>query len=82
MIHLKSFDFQATETLKDNRLRKGLLTDKKTIKKQKGGGPSYSFSINEEMLIVRGLDNTVVNFGTNYDTAELIQKVTHWKKKL
>ena len=43
---------------------------------------SYSFDINEEILIGRWLDNTVVNFGTNYDAAELIHEVTCWKKRI
>ena len=40
------------------------------------GGYIYSLNINEEIIIVRWLDNTVVNTGTNYDTAELIHMVT------
>ena len=66
---------------KNDRLRKGPLTDKKTTNKQKETH-SYSFDINEEILIVRWLDNTMVNFGTNYDAAELIHEVTCWKNEL
>ena len=52
------------------------------MNKHKRGGHSYSFDTNEEILIVRWLDNTVVNLGTYYDTIELIYEVTRWKKKL
>ena len=52
------------------------------MNKHKGGGHNYSFDTNEEILIVRWLDNTVANTGTNYDTAEVIDQVTRWKNKL
>ena len=82
LVHLKSLGFWATENIKNNRLRKGPLTDKKTTNKQKRDTHSYSFDINKEILIVRWLDNTVVNFGTNYDAVELIYKGTCWKNEL
>ena len=35
LVHLKIFDFRERENIKDNRLRKGPLTDKKAMNKQK-----------------------------------------------
>ena len=77
LAHLKIFDFRASGNIKDNRLRKGPLTDKKTMNKQKRGTHSYSFDTNEKTLIVKWLDNTVVNVGKNYDAVELIHEVTY-----
>ena len=57
------------------------MTDKKTMNKQKVTH-NYSFDTNEEILIVKWVDNTVVNFGTNYDAVELIHEVTCWKNEL
>ena len=44
------------------------------MNKQKRDTHSYSFDTNEEILIVRWLDNTVANFGTNYDAVEVFMK--------
>ena len=68
--------------MENNRLRKSLLTDKKTMNKQNRDTHSYSFNTNEETLIVRWLDNTVVKFGTNNDAVKLIHKGTCWKNEL
>ena len=43
---------------------------------QKRDTHGYSFDTNEEILVVRWLDNTVVNFGTNYNAVVLIHEVT------
>ena len=61
LVHLRELGFQATGTVRENRLKRGTY--------------SFRFDTNEEILFVKWLDNTCVTIGTNYDTVEPLQKV-------
>ena len=70
LVYLRNLGFQATGTLRENRLSKCPLKDSKLLKKEKRGSYDYRFHCNEEILIVKWLDNKCVTVGTNYDTVE------------
>ena len=74
-IHLKNHRFQVTKTIQN-----ALWLTKKTMNKQKRQGHSYSFDTNKEILIVRWLNNSVVNIEKNFDRAELIHEITCGRK--
>lgn len=81
LVHLRELGFQATGTVRENRVKKCPLMESKELKKQKRGTYSFRFDTNEEILFVRWLDNTSVTIGTNYDTVEPLQKVQRWVKE-
>ena len=81
LVHLRDLGYQATGTVRENRLKKCPLMEAKEMKKQKRGTYSFRFDTNEEILFVRWLDNTCVSIGTNYDTVEPLQKVQRWLKE-
>ena len=51
------------------------------MKKEPRGTFDYIFDTNNEILIVRWLDNKCVTMGTNYDTVEPLNQVLRWKKQ-
>ena len=81
LVHLRNLGFQATGTMRENRLSKCPLKDSKLFKKEKRGSYDYRFDCNEEILIVKWLDNKCVTVGTNYDTVEQTRTVKRWQKE-
>ena len=67
LVRQRNLGFQATGTMRENRLSKCPLKDSKLLKKEKRGSYDYRFDCNEEILIVKWLDNKRVS---NYDTVE------------
>ena len=67
--------------MRENRLSKCPLKDSKLLKKEKRGSYDYRFDCNEEILIVKWLDNKCVTVGTNYDTVEQTKTVKRWQKE-
>ena len=51
------------------------------MKKEPRGTFDYRFDTNNEILIVRWLDNKCVTMGTNYDTVEPLNHVLRWRKQ-
>uniref|UniRef100_A0A0L8IF49 PiggyBac transposable element-derived protein domain-containing protein n=1 Tax=Octopus bimaculoides TaxID=37653 RepID=A0A0L8IF49_OCTBM len=81
LVHLRELGFQATGTVRENRLKKCTLMEAKELKKQNRGTYSFRFDTNEEIIFVKWLDNTCITIGTNYDTVEPLQKVQRWLKE-
>ena len=81
LVYLRNLGFQATGTIREHRLSKCILKDSKLSKKEKRGSYDYRFDCNEEILIVKWLDNKCVTVGTNYDTVEQIKTVQQWQKE-
>lgn len=80
LVHLRNIGFQATGTMRKNRLNKCPLKGTNEMKKQKRGSYDYRVDTKEEILIVKWLDNKYVIVGTNYDTVEPIGKVQRWQR--
>ena len=78
LVHLRNLGYQATGTIRENRLSKCPLRPAKIMKKEKRGSYDYMFDTNEEILLVRWSDNKCVCVGTNYDTIEPVKKVNRW----
>ena len=81
LVYLRNLRFQATGTMRENRLSKCPLKDSKLLKKEKRGSYDYRFDCNEEILIVKWLDNKCVTVGTNHDTVEQAKTVQRWQKE-
>ena len=81
LVHLRDLGYQATGTIRENRLKKCPLMETKEMKKKERGTTCFRFDTNEEILFVRWLDNTCVTIGTNYDTIEPLQKVKRYLKE-
>ena len=75
LVHLRNLGYQATGTVRENRLSKCPLRPTNAMKKEKRGTYDYMFDTNEEILFVRWSDNKCVCVGTNYDTIEPVKKV-------
>lgn len=73
--------FRATATVRENRISKCPLETSKILAKQQRGTFSYQFDKNNDLLVVRWVDNSVVSMITNFDTIEPMQKVKRWSKK-
>lgn len=61
--------------MRENRLKKHPLKSTTLMKKQARGLYDYRFDTNNEILIVKWLDNKHVIVGTNYDTVKPLGKV-------
>ena len=80
LVHLRNTGFQATGTIRENRLKKCPLKGSNKMKKQERGTYDYKFDTNKEILFVKWLDNTCVTVGTNYDSLEPFHKVQRWQR--
>lgn len=82
LVHLRNLGYQATGTIRENRLSKCPLQPTNVMKKEKRGTYDYMFDTNEEILFVRWSDNKCVCVGTNYDTIEPVKKVKRWQSDI
>ena len=82
LVHLRNLGYQATGTVRENRLSKCPLQPANIMKKEKRGTYDYMFDTNEEILFVRWSDNKCVCVGTNYDTIEPVKKVKRWQSDI
>ena len=57
LAHIQNLGFQATRTMKENRLSKFPLKESKLMKKEKKRTFDYGFDYNEEILIFKWVDN-------------------------
>jgi len=82
LVHLRNLGFQATGTMRENRVNKCPLKDAKQMKKEKRDSYDYRFDCSEEILKVKWLDNKCVIAGTNFDTVEPIRKVQRYQRDI
>ncbi|XP_066959282.1 piggyBac transposable element-derived protein 2-like [Macrobrachium rosenbergii] len=80
LVHLRNISFQASGTLRENRLKNCTLKSTNDMKKETRGSYDYRFDTSEEVLMVKWLHNKCVTVGTNYDTVEPLAKVQRWIK--
>lgn len=78
LVHLRELGFQASGTIRENRLRKCPLKSTKDMMKENRGSYDYRFDTNEEILIVKWHDNKCVTVGTNFDTVQPLSRVQRW----
>ncbi|XP_049314451.1 piggyBac transposable element-derived protein 3-like [Bactrocera dorsalis] len=77
--HLTSLGYYATGTIRDNRTNKAKLTDVSSSKKKERGWLDYTFDRNNNVLIARWNDNSVVTIASNHETIEPLHRVKRWK---
>ena len=65
---------------RENCLKNCTLKSTNEIKKETRGSYDYRFDTNEEVLMVKWLDNRCVTVESNYDTVEPLVKVQRWMK--
>ena len=70
LAHLKERGIRATGTVRENRLDKCTVAQKKEMGKSRRGSYEQRFDRTSEVLLVRWHDNKIVNIMTNYDTAD------------
>ena len=73
MLDLKQRNFQATGTVRDNRVKKCPITDTKTMKKKERG--SYDYQSDGNVEVVKWHDNSVVTLCSNAVGVEPVGKV-------
>ena len=76
LVHLQNLGFQATGTMRENRLSKCSSKVSKLMKKEE-----YSI-LDLIILIVKWVYNKCVTVRTNYDTVQSIKKVQRWQRNL
>ncbi|XP_068205405.1 piggyBac transposable element-derived protein 3-like [Palaemon carinicauda] len=81
LVHLRNSGFNATGTMRENRIIKCLLKESNAMKKEPRGTCDYRFDCNEEILIVKWVDNKCVTIGTNPDTVQPIKSVQSWQRE-
>lgn len=77
---LREKKIRATGTIRENRLKKCPIGDHKIMKKASRGYFDFRFDKNNEILIVKWVDNSICTMATNYDTIEPLSKVRRWSK--
>ncbi|XP_033218972.1 piggyBac transposable element-derived protein 3-like [Belonocnema kinseyi] len=78
MSQLTSLGYYATGTIRDNRLNEAKLTDVSSSKKKDRGWLDYTFDRNNNVLIVRWNDNSVLTIATNHEEIEPLHRVKRW----
>uniref|UniRef100_A0A0K0ELN5 DDE_Tnp_1_7 domain-containing protein n=1 Tax=Strongyloides stercoralis TaxID=6248 RepID=A0A0K0ELN5_STRER len=81
MSTLTNRGFRATATIRKNRISKCPLKSSKILSKQPRGNFDFQFDTSHDLLVVRWVDNNVVNMITNYDTIQPLHKVKRWSRK-
>ena len=77
LLHLHERGFEATGTMRENRLKKYPQPESKIMKKDVRGTYEYHFDDKNEILIVKWVENKCVTIGTNYDKVEPSCNVRH-----
>lgn len=76
---LKERGFCATGTVRSNRIAGApLKTGKKALPKY---GYDYAYDKNNDVMVIRWMDNAEVTIATNYDTIDPIVKVNRYSKE-
>ncbi|KAH9378169.1 hypothetical protein HPB48_013285 [Haemaphysalis longicornis] len=70
--------FRATGTIRENRLKNAPLPAKKETEKRDRGYFAGCFDTQNEVLLVKWCDSSVMTMATNYDSVEPIGGVSRW----
>ena len=81
LVHLRNLGFNATGTMRENRISKCPLKESNAMQKEPRGTYDYRFDRNEEILIVKWVDNKCVTIGTNHDTVQPVKNVQRWRRE-
>ena len=82
LVALKSKEFRATGTLRENRLRKCPIPPAKKLKKQERGWLKYAYEETNEIFIAKWKNSSIVTLGTNYDIMDPLDSVKRWSKDM
>lgn len=77
---LKVKKIRATGTIRENRIKKCPVEDNKSMKKAKRGYFDHRFDKNNQILIVKWVDNSICTMASNFDSIEPLSKVRRWSK--
>lgn len=75
---LRMKGFRATGTIRENRLKNAPLPAKKEMEKRDRGYFASCFDTQNEVLLVKWRDSSVVTMATNYDSVQPIGAVSRW----
>ena len=80
MIYLKKEGLLAVGTIKSNRLQGCPLLSNKDLQKSAIGASDYRIDNNSGIIIVKWLDNSVVQLTSNYVGIEPMDQIEKWDK--
>lgn len=78
---LSQMNYFCTGTIRDNRTKSAPLMDVRTMKKKERGSLDFVFDKNNEMLVARWNDNSVVTIASNHEPIEPMHRVKRWDRK-
>ncbi|XP_071051365.1 piggyBac transposable element-derived protein 3-like [Onthophagus taurus] len=78
---LTDWNFYATGTVGENRLKDISLIDSKLIKKQRRGSYDYAKIVEQNIIAVKWHDNSVVSVCSNFSGVAPIHSVTRYSQK-
>lgn len=81
MCKLSSLGYFSTGTVRENRTSNALLSDVKTMKKKNRGEMDYAFDTNNNILMVRWNDNSVVTVASNHEGILPMHNVKRFDRK-
>ena len=80
MIYLKKEGLLAVGTIRSNRLQGCPLLSNKDLQKSAMGASDYRIDNNSGIIIVKWLDNSVVQLTSNYVGIEPMDQIEKWDK--
>lgn len=78
---LSQMNYFCTGTIRDNRTNNAPLMDVRTMKKKNRGQLDYVFDKNNDVLMARWNDNSVVTIASNHEPIEPMHRVKRWDRK-
>ena len=78
--YLKDHGIHAVGTIRANRLQGCPLESVKDLTKQGRGSYDYRVDLNSAIIIVRWMDNSVVQLASNFVGVNPVGKIDHWVK--
>lgn len=81
LVHLKNEGYQATGTIRENRMMKCPLETCKVIGKKVRGSMDARYDHTNEISVVRWNDNSVVTVASNCETADTTVSVKRYNRK-
>ena len=82
LVHLRCLGVRVTGTVRTNRTAKYPLKEDKAMKKEERGDMDNKFDVEEEILIVKRNDSSIVNAETNHQTIKPFANAKRWSTSL
>lgn len=81
MCRLSALGYFATGTIRDNRTNHATLMDVRTMMKKPRGTSDFTFDKNNDIVMARWNDNSVVTIASNHEPIEPMSHVKRWDRK-